>query len=312
MIYPRSTIGTPQPPSTRYRLSRVKVLLAHEVGVNTPATGRYRSADPARVLSDAKAAAAYGISANKSWEYNWMIGLNGWIFTQAGEYMGSHCKNFNTDSAGVIFLNATDVPLTPEQIDSWFEVQDYASALGVLASGYETAPHYRYRSTSCCGIHANPPGWSWASPTGEGRVGNLIPALRSRLLTPPPLPPTPPPVPNYQRIAMAQSFEFASATRWDTRGFGNFLAVGEYTCKLDGSEGKVGVTVNVTVIPANVGGFASCWSDGTRPNSSKLNWGPGQVVANEINVPLAADGSFKIYISAPAHIIIDLAGYWLA
>jgi hypothetical protein len=285
----------------------VNVLLAHEVGVNTPLNGRYRSSDPARVLSDAKAAASYGISANKTWEYNWMIGLDGSIFTQAGEFLGAHCLNFNPKSAGCIFLNATDVPLTQAQIDSWFQVRQHAVDLEVLTSDHEVAPHYRYRSTSCCGIHADKPGWYWASPTGEGRVGNLRSVLLDR-----PVPPTPPPVENYQRIAMASSFEFASATRWDTRGFGAPLAAGQYTVKLDGSLGKVGAMVNMTIVSPTAPGFASLWKDGPRPNTSKINYVPGGAIANEVSVALAGDGSFQVYISTPAHIIFDLTGYWLA
>jgi hypothetical protein len=59
----------------------------------------------------------------------------------------------------------------------------------VLAADHAVAPHYRFRSTACPGIRAEVPGRAWASPTGEGRLGELIPALRTRP-TPPP-PPTP-------------------------------------------------------------------------------------------------------------------------
>lgn len=313
-IHPRSYIGTPEPSSTRSRLRGVKVLLAHEVGVNTPSTGRYRSADPARVLSDARAAASYGISAGKTWEYNWMIGLDGSIFTQAGEYVAAHCLNFNNSSAAVIFLNASDVPLTQAQINSWHDVRDHAVNIGVLVSNHEVAPHYRYRTTSCCGIHADRPGAAWSSPTGQGRLGNLRAALLTREVAPPPPPPQPPPAPvqNYKRIVMAQSFEFATAPRWDTRGFGAPLPAGEYSVKLAGSEGKVGATVNFTVVSPVAAGFGSLWSSGPREDKSKINYSAGQTIANEVSVPLAADGSFKVFISTPAHILFDLTGYWLA
>ncbi len=111
---------------------------------------------------------------------------------------------------------------------------------------------------------------------------------------------------------MAQAFEFASATRCDTRGFGNFLGAGTYTCKLDGSAGKVGATVNMTIVASNAAGFATAWAGGARPDKSCSNWTPNGVVANQVSVPLAADGSFQIFISAPAHIIIDLTGYYIA
>lgn len=118
------------------------------------------------------------------------------------------------------------------------------------------------------------------------------------------------PEPSYAVLAVADKFEFASATRWDTRGFGNPLPAGEYNCKLEGSAGKIGATVNLTIVGATAPGFASAWASGPRPNTSKVNYGVGEAVANEVSVPLAADGSFKIFIHTPAHIIVDLVGYW--
>jgi len=307
MIFDRSFIGTPVPPSTRRKLHKVRWLLAHEVGVDTPKpNGRYRSADPNRVLSDAQAAASYGISAGKSWEYNYMIGLDGSIFTQAGEYMGAHCKNFNPDSAGVIFLNATDVPINQKQILAWYEVRNHMVKMEVLSSTHDVAPHYRFRKTSCPGIRADPPGAPWPSPTGEGRLGNLQKELLHGSVI------TKPPESNYQRIVMASSFEFATATRWDTRGFGEPLNSGTYTVRLNGSAGKVGATVNMTIVNAKVGGYATLWPSGPRPvDKSKINYEATKAIANEVSVPLAADGSFLVYISSPAHIIFDLTGYWL-
>lgn len=213
-IAPRSVIGTPEPPATRLRLKDALWLLAHEVGVNTPATGRYRSADPARVLSDARAAASYGISAGKSWEYSFMIGLDGSIFTQAGEYVGSHCLNFNTRSAGVIFLNATDVPNTPAQNASWHELRAHMVAEGILSPYHAVAPHYRFRSTSCPGLRAEVPGKAWASPTKEGRLGDLIPELQaSPPVTPPPVTP-PTPDQEITMIALDHHPELVSTNGW--------------------------------------------------------------------------------------------------
>ena len=113
------------------------------------------------------------------------------------------------------------------------------------------------------------------------------------------------------------TFEAVSATRWDTRGFGDPtkpygapLKAGEYTCKLDGSVGKLGATVNITILGGPAAGFASAWKEGGRPDTSKVNYPVGGAVANECFVPLAADGSFKIFISTPAHMIVDLVGYW--
>lgn len=188
MIHPRSTIGTPTPPADRRRLARVGVLLAHHVGVDVG--HRYRSSDPQQVLSDARAVAAFGISSRRPWEYSYLIGLDGSIFEQAGEFMAAHVLGFNDRSAAVAFLNANDVQVNAAQIASWWEVRSHMVDVGTLSAGHVAAPHYRYRTTACPGIRAEPPGKPWQSPTGQGRLGSLIPAL-----TIPPTPATPIEVP---------------------------------------------------------------------------------------------------------------------
>jgi len=190
MIRPRSHIGTPEPPADRRRLRGVGVLLAHHVGVDVGA--RYRSTDPARVLSDARAVAAFGISSRRPWEYSYLIGLDGSIFEQAGEFMAAHVLDFNPHSAAVAFLNANDVQVNAAQIAAWWEVREHMVDVGTLTPGHLAAPHYRYRTTACPGIRAEPPGKAWQSPTGQGRLGNLIPALT---IPPTTRPPNPVPVP---------------------------------------------------------------------------------------------------------------------
>lgn len=127
-----------------------------------------------------------------------------------------------------------------------------------------------------------------------------------------PLPP-PSPKPSYTVTAMADKFEFGdSFPRWDTRGFGPTpLPAGQYNCKLQGSEGKVAAKVNLVITAPTAAGFATAWSgDKPLPNESSINYAAGQTIANQIDVPLAADGSFKIHTHTPCHIIVDLVGYW--
>jgi LAS superfamily LD-carboxypeptidase LdcB len=122
----------------------------------------------------------------------------------------------------------------------------------------------------------------------------------------------PPRPPSYHVIAVADKLEFAEAPRWDTRGFGNPLPAGEYVVKLQGSDGKVGAKVNLAIANMVGAGFGTAWSGATsRPDKSAINWNANTgAIANQIDVALAPDGSFKIYINSPAHIIIDLVGYW--
>lgn len=127
-----------------------------------------------------------------------------------------------------------------------------------------------------------------------------------------PQPPTPlPPQKSPERIVMAESLEFTTPYRWDTRGFG-VLPPGQYECIIPKAAGKAAIKGNLTVVPAGEAGYATAWIGNTpTPNVSALNWNASDLaVANQIDVPLAPDGSFKIYIHAPASIIFDLVGFW--
>ena len=219
-LHPRSNIGTPEPPAARPKLRRVGWLLAHEVGVAThPEKGRYRSADPDRVLDDARAAASFGIAAGKTWEYSWMLGRDGSIFTQAGEFRASHCLNFNDQAAGVIFLNALGVPPTEAQIEAWWFLRGHAVDLGVLAPDHLAMPHYAFRATSCPGVLATPPGARWDAPSGDpgARLGQLIDALIVPRVPDPPAPEPPPiPAPEVTRmlIIVGNDANHADPRRW--------------------------------------------------------------------------------------------------
>ncbi|MCA1835561.1 MAG: hypothetical protein LC721_04180, partial [Actinobacteria bacterium] len=59
-------------------------------------------------------------------------------------------------------------------------------------------------------------------------------------------------------------------------------------------------------------GYLTAWpSDAPRPNTSQLNYGAGQAVANAAMVKLAADGTISLYASGgPVDLIVDVAGYY--
>lgn len=239
--------------------------------------------------------------SGKPFEYNTVIPVmadgSAHVLAYADEYVAAHSSGENTLAHGTLFATGIGQDLNAGAVLAfqwWNAVLEYS---GRLTANSQILPHDQMpdAQTSCPGVP----------------IKNRLSQLRTPYQAAPP-PPPPPPVNTYQRIAMAQAFEFASAGRWDTRGFGNFLGTGAYTCKLDGSEGKVGAMVNLTIVAANAAGFATAWASGPMPNKSCANWAPGQVVANQVSVPLAADGTFQIFISNPAHIIIDLTGYYIA
>lgn len=146
--------------------------------------------------------------------------------------------------------------------------------------------------------------------TMDGRVGPQtwvrIDASAARLQAPPTNPNQP------ARIAMADKFEFTAPYRWDTRGFG-VIPAGQYDLGIPGASGKVGIKGNLTIVPATAAGYATAWIGNTpAPNFSSLNFSPSTgPVANQVDVALASDGTFKVYISAPASIIFDLVGFWV-
>lgn len=171
-IAPRSTIGTPEPPSSRTRIPvPCSHLLVHYTGAGTYGDGRKSD------LDEAKAIAAYGVNNGKTWEYNYLVGWQGNAYEQAGEYQGAHCKNFNSQSMGILCILGIGITPSQAMIDAFRQVRQQFVDEGRLTGNHECVPHYRYRATSCCAQLAEPPGISWNSPTGEGSLGNLIPAL---------------------------------------------------------------------------------------------------------------------------------------
>ena len=84
----------------------------------------------------------------------------------------------------------------------------------------------------------------------------------------------------------------------------------EATVRPSGAAGRKLVKVNLTATEPEAPGFFTVWSGGNRPTSSALNWSAGQTIANEVTIPVAADGSFRIWSPARVHVIVDLVGYF--
>lgn len=172
-IVPRSSIGVPDPAAAgRAKLARpLSHVLVHY-------TGGAGYNDPTQDVAYAKRVAAFGIANNKKWEYNYLIGLGGTVFEQGGDYMGAHCANFNSKSIGVLVMIGIGVQPTTPQIDAFRQLRKWLTDTGRIAATADVVPHYRYRSTACPGLTlADPPGASWSSPTGEGRLGDVIDPL---------------------------------------------------------------------------------------------------------------------------------------
>lgn len=178
-IVARADIGVPAPGTRPLLAKNLGDLVVHYTGV-IGFTGLEHD------VYYAKSVASYGMVAGKAFEYNYLIGHGGTVFEQAGEYRAAHCLNYNDRSIGVLLMLGIGVQPMPAMITAFVELRAWLTATGALAANHRVSPHYRFRSTGCPGnTLAALPGARWASPTGEGSLGDLIPAL---LATPQPAP----------------------------------------------------------------------------------------------------------------------------
>ncbi|KOX18576.1 hypothetical protein ADK67_35755 [Saccharothrix sp. NRRL B-16348] len=76
--------------------------------------------------------------------------------------------------------------------------------------------------------------------------------------------------------------------------------------------GAVGVVLNVTATEVAGPGHVTVWpADRARPTASNLNTTrAGQTIPNAVWAPLSADGAVKLFTSAPAHLVVDVAGWF--
>jgi Bacterial Ig-like domain/Bacterial pre-peptidase C-terminal domain len=71
-----------------------------------------------------------------------------------------------------------------------------------------------------------------------------------------------------------------------------------------------GVVLNVTVDgSATSGGFLTVFPCGTTPNTSNLNFSPGEPMAAQVIARLSATGKICVFTSAATHLIVDAAAF---
>jgi SpoIID/LytB domain protein len=149
--------------------------------------------------------------------------------------------------------------------------------------------------------------------------------LRSDWFTVPPgcdgriLPPVAPPVP-----AVAAKFEpVVPARLLDTRD-GTGTSVGAIALAADCTQplqvvgvggvpgtGVSAVAVNVTATQAETPGFLTVYPCGqNRPDTSTVNYSPGQNVANMAQVQVGTNGQICIYTLSKVHVVVDVLGWY--
>jgi hypothetical protein len=70
------------------------------------------------------------------------------------------------------------------------------------------------------------------------------------------------------------------------------------------------ISANLTVVDATQAGFVTAWPCGTKPTVSNVNYEAGVPVANAAKLPLSSSGAICIFSLQPAHVIIDVNGWW--
>ncbi|MEU7729703.1 hypothetical protein AB0B78_31390 [Streptomyces sp. NPDC040724] len=98
---------------------------------------------------------------------------------------------------------------------------------------------------------------------------------------------------------------------------GRLAARSAFTTQIGGLQGVpqgiTAVALNVTVTEPGGPGHLTAYSGaGPVPTASNLNFVPGQTVANAVIVPVAADGTIKVFNGSwmPAHVVVDVVGYY--
>jgi hypothetical protein len=94
---------------------------------------------------------------------------------------------------------------------------------------------------------------------------------------------------------------------YDSRNHGGPWAAGETRKIPTGRRG--GVFVNVTVVNAQRGGFCTAWAAGPMPDVSIINYAQNDTISNSAWVPVAGDGTMKLYTYGECDLIVDLQAY---
>lgn len=161
-------------------------------------------------------------------------------------------------------------------------------------------PHSDLDYTSCCGngIRMN---IAW---------GHLDPIDPVGVVIPPPQPPiTLPPT-----SGADMKYIEPSSRGFDSRS--SSLKAGAFTHDIDLKNfsgvpiTSEAVTVTLTAVSPQGGGYATVWSGaGPMPNTSDLNWSGNDGAVANTTVTRVSGGKFKVYLSGPAHLLVDIKGY---
>lgn len=75
--------------------------------------------------------------------------------------------------------------------------------------------------------------------------------------------------------------------------------------------GVKSVVMSVAVVSPSANGYLTVWPSGvSKPNVSNINFVSGQNIANQVTVPVGADGKVQFSSSVSTQLIVDISGYY--
>lgn len=249
---------------------------------------------------EARAIHVYSQHAKKPWEYNWIGDTEGHVVEYSGLYQAAHSAGENSIAHGYLFLlgigqRPSELMILRFRQWRWWMRANNRSALKTMTRRHFEMPG---AATQCPGPDIGYNNWH------AGENGLLLPWS----------PATP------GGVVMSDTFEIRNpATRiLDSRWFG--AEAGRVGDARPNDNGQRRITVpnaqtrhvaaelTITAADIQVGGYATLWGSGSRPNVAHLNY-QSIDVSNTTTVPLS-NGAFEMYLSGDSHVIIDLVGLY--
>ncbi|MHA3701003.1 fibronectin type III domain-containing protein [Jatrophihabitans sp. YIM 134969] len=79
---------------------------------------------------------------------------------------------------------------------------------------------------------------------------------------------------------------------------------------LPAATGISAVTGTLTAVRSTTSGYLTVWGGGDKPTVSSLNFAAGQVVSNQVTVPVDASGAVRVFAGGgPVDVVLDVTGF---
>lgn len=300
---PTNTTGSPRPLMMANRTTHT----IHSTGVPkhqiyfAQSDGRFKTINDA--FKFVKRLEEVARRAGKPFEYNTvipvMIDNSAHVLAYADEYVAAHSAGNNQSSHGTLLAVGIDQPLNDGAIRAFQWWNAVLEASGRLIPVSQILPHFQMPGarTSCPGP----------------AVMASYPRLITPYSTPTPVPPPSPSIPSYP--GGQDMFKPIHPKRnSNTIHYSGPIQAGQVVeFGLDPAvfpANTVAAAMNVTAVGGPPGSFLTVWGSGPVPETSILNFNPGDAVANGFYLGPVSGLKFRLRASGPMNVICDVTGYW--